>query len=191
MYEALSPYFNVGFFTKDDINLKTFKKIDVIAFPGGLGDSDSFDKILLPTKEIISECLSVGKKYLGVCMGAYWADKFYYNVLQHARTIQYIKRPTSEIKRPFSTTTTVNWLGSNEDMFFYDGCAIVGDESKFTTIARYANNDPMAIIQNNIGLIGCHPESMPTWYDKSYLKTKWHYYKHHKLLIDFTKRLLS
>ena len=191
LYEALSPHFNVGFFTTADINYKTFKKIDVIAFPGGLGDSDSFDKLLAPTKEVIQNCIAHGKKYLGVCMGAYWADKFYYNLLNDARTLQYIKRPNAEIRRSFSTTVQINWLSRTEDMFFYDGCAIIGDENKFTTIARYANNDPMAIIQNNIGIIGCHPESMSGWYNKKYLKDYWHYYKHHKLLVDFTKLLLS
>lgn len=191
LYEALSPHFNVGFFTTADINYKTFKKIDVIAFPGGLGDSDSFDKLLAPTKDIVQNYIAQGKKYLGVCMGAYWADKFYYNLLNDARTLQYIKRPHSEIRRSFSTTVQINWLSRTEDMFFYDGCAIIGDENKFTTIARYANNDPMAIIQNNIGIIGCHPESMPGWYNKKYLKDYWHYYKHHKLLVDFTKLLLS
>lgn len=191
LYEALSPHFNVGFFTTADINYKTFKKIDAIAFPGGLGDSDSFDKLLAPTKEVIQNCIAHGKKYLGICMGAYWADKFYYNLLNDARTIQYIKRPHAEIRRSFSTTVQINWLSRTEDMFFYDGCAIIGDENKFTTIARYTNNDPMAIIQNNIGIIGCHPESMPGWYNKKYLKDQWHYYKHHKLLVDFTKLLLS
>jgi len=190
MYEALSPYFDVEFFSIDDISIKTFKKIDIIAFPGGIGDSDSFDRLLSPSKDIILECLSMGKRYLGICMGAYWADKFYYDILKDARTVQYIKRNKSEIKRPFSTTATINWLGSTEQMFFYDGCAIIGNENKFTTIARYANNDPMAVIQGNIGLIGCHPESMPTWYNKSYLKSNWHYYKHHKLLVDFTKQLM-
>lgn len=190
IYEALTPHFNVGFFTVKDIELKTFKKIDVIAFPGGIGDSDSFDKLLLPTKETILECIERGKKYLGICMGAYWTDEFYYGLLKDARTVQYIKREMSEIKRPFSTITNVNWGGSLEDMFFYDGCAIIGDESKFDVIARYKNNDPMAIIQNNIGIIGCHPESMPTWYNKPYLKKSWHYYKHHKLLNEFVQRLV-
>ena len=190
IYEALSQNFDVDFFTVDDISINTFKKIDVIAFPGGIGDSDSFDELLSPTKDIILECIEKGKKYLGICMGAYWTDSYYYDLLKDAEIVQYIKRPTAEIKRSYGTTIEVNWLDSTEQMFFYDGCAIIGDESKFTTVARYSNNDPMAIIQNNIGIIGCHPESMPTWYNKSYLKAKWHHYKHHKLLVDFTKQLL-
>ena len=190
LYEALTPHYNVGFFTVNDINFSTFKKIDIIAFPGGIGDSDSFDRLLLPTKEIILECIERGKKYLGICMGAYWTDEFYYSLLQDARTVQYIKRPDAEIKRPFSTTASINWQGSIEQMFFYDGCAIIGDETKMDVIARYSNNDPMAIIQSNIGIIGCHPESMQTWYNKPYLKKHWHYYKHHKLLVDFVQKLV-
>ena len=190
IYEALSHKFDVDFFTVDDIKLRTFKNIDVIAFPGGIGDSDSFDELLAPTKNIILECLDKGKKYLGICMGAYWADSYYYNILKDVEIVQYIKRPTAEIKRSFATVAEVNWMGNVEQMFFYDGCAIIGDESKFTTIARYRNNDPMAIIQNNIGIIGCHPESMPTWYNKTYLKPQWHYYKHHTLLVDFIELLL-
>ena len=49
----------------------------------------------------------------------------------------------------------------------------------------------MAIIQNNIGLIGCHPESDEYWYDKPYLKKYWHNFIHHKLLLDFVDKLMK
>lgn len=191
IYRALSPHFNVGFFTINDIKLNLFKRIDVIAFPGGIGDSDSFDKLLLPTKEIILESIERGKKYLGICMGAYWTDELYYGLLKNARTVQYIKREGSEIKRSYSTTASIDWEGTTQEIFFYDGCAIIGDESKFEVVARYKNNDPMAIIQNNIGIIGCHPESTKAWYNKPYLKKHWHHSEHHKLLVDFTIKLIT
>jgi hypothetical protein len=74
-------------------------------------------------------------------------------------------------------------------MFFYDGCALVGD-GKYRTIATYSNGDAMAIIQKNIGLIGCHPESEQFWYDNySWLKGKYHGGKHHKILLEFVKEL--
>ena len=76
-------------------------------------------------------------------------------------------------------------------MFFYDGCSLLGDNSKFETIATYVNNDPMAIIQNNIGLIGCHPESDEYWYEKSYMKKYWHNFLHHQLLLDFVDKLMK
>jgi hypothetical protein len=77
-------------------------------------------------------------------------------------------------------------------MFFYDGCALIGDTNKFTTVATYANGDPMAIVQNNIGLIGCHPESEQFWYDSySWLKGKYHQDRHHTLLLEFVNNLIK
>jgi hypothetical protein len=76
-------------------------------------------------------------------------------------------------------------------MFFYDGCALVGNKQKFTTVASYTNGDAMAIYQNRIGLIGCHPESEKFWYDGySWMKSKWHQGYHHELLLDFTDQLM-
>jgi hypothetical protein len=75
-------------------------------------------------------------------------------------------------------------------MFFYDGCALVGDTSKFDTIATYANGDAMAVIQNNIGLIGCHPEAEQFWYNSySWLTGKYYIDQHHALLLDFVRLL--
>jgi hypothetical protein len=87
----------------------------------------------------------------------------------------------------------VNWKGLQEKMFFYDGCALVGDTSKFKTVATYANGDPMAIIQNRIGIIGCHPESQEYWYDKprEYIKEYWHQGHHHNLLLKFVDELVD
>jgi len=87
----------------------------------------------------------------------------------------------------------VTWNGQQETMFFYDGCALVGDTTKFKTIATYANGDPMAIIQNRIGIIGCHPESQQYWYEKprQYIKEYWHQGRHHNLLLKFVDELVQ
>jgi hypothetical protein len=75
-------------------------------------------------------------------------------------------------------------------MFWYDGCALIGN-GKYKTIATYANGDAMAIIQNNVGLIGAHPESEQFWYDSySWMKGKYHNGDHHKLLLEFVNQLL-
>jgi hypothetical protein len=77
-------------------------------------------------------------------------------------------------------------------MYFYDGCAIVGDQTQFETVARYSNQDPMAIIQNRIGLIGCHPESEEFWFERpTYMAPHYHQGYHHQLLRDFVQVLLS
>jgi hypothetical protein len=75
-------------------------------------------------------------------------------------------------------------------MFFYDGCALVGDTNKFRTVATYANGDPMAIQQNNIGLIGCHPESEQFWFDSySWMRGRYHGGEHHRLLLEFVDQM--
>jgi hypothetical protein len=46
----------------------------------------------------------------------------------------------------------------------------------------------MAIIQENIGLIGCHPEAESFWYD-SYSWMQGKYISKHSLLLDFVNTL--
>lgn len=191
MYEALSSDFAVDMFHTDQIKLNVFKKADIVAFPGGIGDSDTFFKYLAPKADYVREAVYYGKRYLGICMGAYWAAHRYFDLVEGFDAVQYIKRPYSGIRRSFGTTIPVTWNKKTTDMYFYDGCALIGNERKFTTIARYKNDDPMAVIQDNIGLIGCHPESMRSWYDRKSMVSKWHRYQHHKLLLDFAKKLMK
>ena len=70
---------------------------------------------------------------------------------------------------------------------------ISADNTKFKTIATYANGDAMAIIQNRVGLIGCHPESRKYWYEKpwNYINQYWHNGEHHKLLLEFVNTLAA
>jgi hypothetical protein len=76
-------------------------------------------------------------------------------------------------------------------MFFYDGCALVGN-GQYNTIATYANGDAMAIIQNRIGLIGCHPESEKNWYDSySWMQGKYHQGSHYSLLLKFVDSIIA
>jgi glutamine amidotransferase-like uncharacterized protein len=191
MYEALHPHYKIKFFNRDQINPKTFKNVDIVAFPGGIGDSDTFDKLIKPNAGVITDYVKNGGRYLGICMGAYWADHHYFNILNGVRAEQYIKRPGADVKRSFGTVTPVTWEGETHDMYFYDGCSLLGDSDNFTTIATYSNGDPMAIMQGRIGVIGCHPESLPSWYDKAFLKPKWHGLAHHKLLLNFVNKLMS
>lgn len=191
MYEALSSDFIVDMFHTDQIKNNIFKKADIVAFPGGIGDSDTFYKYLSSKADYVREAVYFGKRYLGICMGAYWAGHHYFDIIEGIDAVQYIKRPHSGIRRSFGTTIPVTWNDRATDMYFYDGCALLGNEKKFNVIARYKNNDPMAVIQGNIGLIGCHPESMKSWYDRKNMKPKWHKYYHHKLLLEFTKQLLD
>lgn len=190
--QALSPNYDFKIFTRHDLEADFFDDVDCIAVPGGIGDSESWDYLMQEHKTRIRNFVQNGGKYLGICMGAYWAGSHYFNMLKDVDAVQYMTRPGTDTRRPHAKNIAITWDSIPTNMFWYDGCALVGDESKFTTIARYANNDPMAIIQGNLGLIGCHPESEKYWYDSySWMRKHWHYRAHHKLLLDFTNRLMQ
>ena len=190
IYEALHSKFDLDFFGIEDISEDFLQDVSLIVFPGGIGDSDSFDYLLKPYQSIIQNYVAQGGSYLGICMGAYWAGPHYFDIVTDIEPVQYIKQPSADIRRSFSTTANITWNQESHRMFFYDGCSLLGDSSKFETVATYSNGDPMAIIQKQIGLIGCHPESMPSWYNKKYLNQNWHKFEHHRLLADFAIRLL-
>ena len=188
---ALSSHYNFKLFSKNEVEEGFFDDVDMVVFPGGIGDSDSYDTILKNNKDVVVDFVTRGGKYLGICMGAYWAGKDYFDILDDVDSLQYIKRPNTDTRRPHAKNIKINWQGINTTMFFYDGCAMVGD-GHYETIATYANGDAMAIIQKNIGLIGCHPESQQFWYDSySWLKGKYHNGTQHKLLLDFVNELME
>ena len=187
--QSLTPYYRFKIFTRHQLEDNFFDDVDCVAFPGGMGDADTYDWMMRENAPRIRTFINRGGRYLGICMGAYWADRNYFNILNNVRAVQYIRQPHTDTRRPHAKACAVTWNGQADRMYFYDGCALVG--TGFDTVARYANGDAMAIIQNRIGLIGCHPESQPFWYDKNYLKPHWHQGRHNQLLQDFVHDLFS
>ena len=189
---ALSSDYEFRLFSKNEMEKGFFDDFDIVAFPGGFGDSDTYEKLLKPNKKAIRDFVNKGGRYLGICMGAYWAGSHYFNILDDVDAVQYLRRPNTDTRRPHAKNISINWQGTDMNMFWYDGCALVGNNLKFETIATYSNNDAMAIIQNRIGLIGCHPESEQFWYDSySWMNGKYHNGEHHKLLLDFVNKLME
>jgi len=195
MVHALSSEYQIRIFNEKELDDDTFfEHLDVIAFPGGIGDSDSYPNFFTRRRaNRIAKFISSGGHYLGICMGAYWAGERYFDILDGVDPVQYIKRPNADVKRSYGTVASVTWNDQKEDMYFYDGCALIGDETKFKTIAKYANGEPMAIIQGNIGLIGCHPEAPEYWFKKPWQYINKYYAgdRHQKLLLNFVNELVE
>jgi len=185
--KALESQYNFKIFSINSLEDNFFDDVDIVAVPGGFGDANSFDKAFRHNGKRVKEFVQNGGKYLGICMGAYWTGKHYLNMLDNVDAVQYITQPKTDTRRPHAKDLKINWNGLNTTMFFYDGCALVGN-GKFNTIATYANGDSMAIIQGRIGLIGCHPEAEQFWYD-SYSWMRGKYVSKHDLLLDFVNQL--
>jgi glutamine amidotransferase-like uncharacterized protein len=193
MITALEPGYDISIFHKEDDFDHVLNNTDAVAFPGGIGDADTYyDFFRRRNVDRIVNFIARGGHYLGICMGAYWAGRNYFDLLENnVDAVQYIKRPGTDVRRPYSTVIPIRWDGVEHHMFFYDGCAFTGDAQHFTTVANYANGDPMAIIQGRLGLIGCHPESTPYFYKPKYIKDHWHHGLHHRMLLDFADRLMK
>ena len=186
---ALSDHYTFKIFTRHQVEDDFFDNVDCICVPGGIGDADTYDRLMINHQETIRNFVAKGGKYLGICMGAYWTGQYYFNFLKEIDCVQYIKRPGALARRPHAKNLTVQWQGSKTKMFFYDGCAIVGDLSQSNIYATYTNGDAMAVIHKNIGMIGCHPEAEPHWYQEySWLRSK--YQNNKNFLLNFVNDLV-
>jgi hypothetical protein len=188
--KALQSDYNFKIFSINPLEDNFFDDVDMIVVPGGFGDASTFDRAFKHIKDRVKSFVQNGGKYLGICMGAYWAGKHYFDILDSVDAVQYLAQPNTDTRRPHAKNISITWQGNPMNMFWYDGCALVGNTNKFTTIATYTNGDAMAIVQDNIGLIGCHPESEQFWYDSyTWMKGKYHNGQHHQLLLDFANQL--
>jgi hypothetical protein len=188
--QALEPHYRFKIFSKQRVEQDFFDDVDCVCIPGGLGDASSYDFLLRENAGRIQDFVAKGGRYLGICMGAYWAGPSYLDLLNKLDAVQYITRPNADARRPHAKAIKVEWLGQEERMFFYDGCSLVG-KGYHDIVAKYANDDAMAIYQDRIGLIGCHPESELHWYESyRYMLPHWHHRRHHELLLDFTNQLM-
>jgi len=150
--KALNSKYEFKIFSKNELEDDFFDDVQMIAVPGGFGDSDSYDRLFNYNAYRVKEFVKNGGHYLGICMGAYWAGKHYLNILGDVEVEQYIKRPNADTRRPHAKNMPIVWNGIDDNMFFYDGCAF--GPGQYEIVAKYMNDDPMAIIKGRIGLIG-------------------------------------
>jgi len=189
---ALEDHYHFKIFGRNVLEDNFFDDVDMVAVPGGFGDASTFDSLFKYNLKRVRKFVKGGGRYLGICMGAYWAGNNYLDILDGVDAVQYLSRPGTDTRRPHAKNISITWQGTPINMFWYDGCALVGNNKKFKTIATYANGDAMSIIQGRIGLIGCHPESEQFWYDGySWMKGKYHNGEHHTLLLNFVDNLMK
>jgi hypothetical protein len=191
MIQGLLPDFEIRTFGLDELDLDFLHMHDVVAFPGGMGDSDDFHDIFDEIQiEMVQTYVAEGGKYFGICMGAYWAGPHYFDLCIDLEVEQYIEQPTADTRTDGPTAVNVTYDGTFQCMYFYDGCAILGD-SIDTVVASYANGDAMAAIQGNVGMFGCHPEALEWWYNEGVMDKSLYDTNHAVLMRDFVHQLLD
>jgi len=182
-----------------EFNKQNIKDADCLVFPGGWGDSDQFDKNLINKKSIVSDYVGNGGRYLGICMGSYFAGDHYFDILTGAKAVQYIKRKNSTIKRSTHDIVELTWNNvEGYNTYFHDGAAFIPTHGTIPAkiIAKYKNGDVAAMIQPHkkgmVGVIGPHPEAMKWWfYSQTRIKDGWKNCIQHDLFLDFVKKLMA
>ena len=191
MIQGFVSDFNVRTFGLDELNLNFLDQHDVVAFPGGMGDSSDFYSIFTAEHILaVQRYVELGGKYFGICMGAYWAGPDYFDLVTDLEIEQYIIQPDADITFDGPTCAEVTFDHGLEYMYFYDGCAILGPGIK-NVVASYANNDAMAVIQDNVGVFGCHPEALPWWYTFGDIGENLYDPRHAELMNEFVHKLLA
>ena len=193
--KILRTKYNVEIVTHNILTPSYLESVDCIVFPGGIGDADRFDDLLADKKKIIRDYVSDGGSYVGICMGSYFAGKYYFDLLGDVDAVQYIKRPNSNVKNQQPTTTKCYWFGKPFDMYFYDGSAFVGDIKRHQILAEYENGDIAGLCKKfdkgKVAVIGPHPEALDSWYRQINKKPLWHNGKLHKLLLNLFDNVLE
>ena len=190
MADYFKKYFTVKIIDLDHINSEFLNTVDVLALPGGMGDADDFHNVFSSAQiKTVQDWVSNGGKYLGICMGAYWAGPNYFNLVVDLEVEQYIAQPTADIITDEPTFANITWNNVPYNMYFYDGCAILGNDME--VVAEYANGDAMAAIQENVGMIGCHPESAEWWFTSVDMDASLFDPQHGELMCNFVQRLIN
>lgn len=161
----------VGEKEKLKLNEQTLKKFDIYIQPGGGQDiPGSYEVIGDEGAEAIRQFVKNGKDFIGICMGAYLADKDWIGLID-APLESEVGRPDSRARDEGDYTLQIKWNNKQEAFYFQDGPYLNNTTSGngFQAIAYYENGD-IAIAsykygKGNVILSGPHPEADETWID--------------------------
>lgn len=152
---------------------QNLSQFDLYVQPGGGQDIPAaYDAIGDDGARAIREFVRRGKGYLGLCMGAYLADKDWIGLIDKPLESE-VGRPGSGVSDEGDYTLNVRWGNKKEPFYYQDGPYFTpgSKNSGFTPVAWYSNGD-VAIAtfhygKGNVVLTGPHPEADGSWFDNS------------------------
>ncbi len=151
-----------------DENLKSF---DIYIQPGGGQDIPAaYDSLGDNGARAIRNFVKNGKGFIGLCMGAYLADKNWIGLINETLDSE-VGRPHSGISDEGDYTINIDWFGIKAPFYYQDGpyFPLPDKKTDFRALAYYANGD-IAMAGYRFGkghvlLSGPHPEADDTWMD--------------------------
>lgn len=150
----------------------TLRDVDLYIQPGGGQDIPAAYAALGDDgAAALRDFVSGGKGFLGLCMGAYLADRDGIGLVDVALQSE-VGRPRSGIDDEGDHTIAIRWDGTWQRVYYQDGPFLTGSAADgFVPIAQYGNGD-VAIARYRHGrgtvvLAGPHPEADERWMDEA------------------------
>lgn len=154
-----------------DVTPATLRRYAIYIQPGGGQDIPAALRALGPERaQAIRGFVTHGGRYLGLCMGAYLADRSNLGLID-ADLDSEVGRPGSAAMDEDDTVVPVQWGARRKTLYYQDGPYFpnAGPRSGFQPIGLYANGDVAAARyrsgQGTIVLSGPHPEADASWFD--------------------------
>lgn len=140
--------------------------------------------MMKPYASVIRDFVGNGGRYMGFCLGAYFAGFPGFDLLPaHDNTNAERSQPSAQVKSTANTIIEVDWhfsTGLEADqtqkrwMFFQDGAVIkLSNSTDAKILGRYASNNDIAASltpfgRGWVGVTGPHPEANKAWCTLAY-----------------------
>ncbi|AVS85248.1 hypothetical protein C8239_11220 [Paracidovorax avenae] len=155
-----------------DVTPATLRGYAIYVQPGGGQDIPAALRAMGDRRiAAIRDFVSRGGGYLGLCMGAYLADRDNMGLIADEVDGE-VGRPGFPVTTRDEGVVSVRWKGRLESMFFQDGPYFQKSARRgFRAIATYGNGD-VAVARYTFGrgivvLSGPHPEADKSWFEQA------------------------
>lgn len=155
----------------EDLSPAALESASLYAQPGGEGTVRAAFGYVEDDADALTAWVADGGRYVGFCMGGYFAGFDPGYGMLPGDSGQLIAEPGAEVTDEADTTITVDWGGETRTLYFQDGpYFVVDDETGVDVLATYVSTGEIAAMvapygEGRVGVVGPHPEATQDWYD--------------------------
>jgi hypothetical protein len=142
--------------------------------PAGMKTVDKAWDHVKKTAPAIRKFVKNGGRYMGFCMGGYFAGSDPGYELLPGDTDEWITSKKASVKDEDDAIVSVQWGNTTRYMYFQDGPYFIVDDDKkeakdVEILATYSSNGKIAAMvapygKGKVGVSGPHPEADDSWY---------------------------